>query len=338
MVKAVFAALAGVARHRLTQIAISLAVSGLLLWFLMQRTDLAEIGRQLSHVNLRWLLLGILAYWIALLLRSWRWRILLAPVRPLGLGQVFYGLLVGYAANYVLPFRLGELLRADFLGRRYAISRLSIIGTIVVERLFDVIVFIGFFFAGLTAVRRAHDSQIARILPKVEYIAIGCVVLAVLLLVLVQVRHKPLPRPFHFLEDQLKSLAEGLHLITGLPEVALLAAATVVVWTADTLSIWFLARALGTELEFQQMLLVMGMSCLSALIPLAPANIGVQQAALQVAFALLGMPTDVGFSLATLIQACFIVGSTLIGGGLYLAATIGSNTPRAVERPSTRSR
>ena len=291
MVSGLFGALGRLVRHRLFQVLVSLAVGAVLLWLAIARIDLAGLGAELAQVRPGWLVAAVALYWIALMLRSWRWRILLAPVRRLSFGQVFHGLLVGYAANYLLPARLGELVRADFLGRRYGISRLSVVGTIVVERLFDVVVFIGFIFAGMAALHSSGDSRIGPILHLVELVAVGCVVLIILLLVLVRLRHKPLPRPIAFLEKRLRALAAGLHLITGAQEVALLAAATAIVWTADTVTFWLMARALlGTELTLLPLLLVMGMSCLAALIPAAPGNIGALQYALVLAFQLLGLP------------------------------------------------
>jgi uncharacterized membrane protein YbhN (UPF0104 family) len=91
--------------------------------------------------------------------------------------------------------------------------------------------------------------------------AVGCVLLAILLLILVWLRHKRLPR-VAFLEKQLKALTEGLNLITSSREMALLVVATIIVWTADTLAYWLLARALNANLALLPMLLVMGMSCL----------------------------------------------------------------------------
>jgi hypothetical protein len=264
----------------------------------------------------------MVGYWVALTLRSWRWRIILGPVRRLPLGQVMYGLLVGYAANYVLPARLGELVRADFIGRRYGVSRLSVIGTIVVERLFDVVVFIGFILAGLWTLHLRNDSRIAPVLHAVEIISVGCIVLAVALLVLLQLRHRALPAPLAFLDNQVKSLADGLHLITGAAEVAALTGATAIVWTADSLATWLLTRSLGVSLSLYQLLLVMGMSCLAALIPAAPANIGALQYALVLAFELLALPGDTGFSLALLTQGCFVASCILVGGALYVRATL----------------
>lgn len=311
-------------RHRLFQVAISLAIGVALLWLAIARIDVAALGTELARVRPGWLLAAVATYWIALALRSWRWGILLAPVRRLTFGQVFYGLLVGYAANNLLPARLGELVRADFVGRRYQTSRLSVVGTIVVERLFDVVVFIGFIFAGIAALHTTGDVRIGQILHLVELVAAGCVLLVVLLLMVLRLRHKPLPRAITFLEKHLHALAQGLHLITGTREVALLILATAIVWSADTLTYWLMARALNTDLALLQLLLVMGMSCLAALIPAAPGNIGALQYALVLAFQLLGLEGVTGFSLATLAQGCCIAGSTLVGGGLYLLAALGS--------------
>ncbi len=309
-------------RNRIFQAAISLVIGAFFLWRAIERTQMDEVWRKLHEVDLGWLLTALAAYWLALTLRSWRWRIILAPVRRLPLGHVAYGLLVGYAANYLLPARLGELVRANFLGRRYGVSRLSVIGTIVVERLFYVIVFIGFFFAGLWALHLREDSRIAQVLPFIELAAAACVVGVVALVVLVQFKHRALPKPLAFLEGQLKSLAEGLHLITGAREVAALAVATAVVWTADSVATWLLCRSLGTTLGFSQLLFVMGLSCLAALLPLAPANIGALQYFLGLAFALIALSNETGFGLATLIQGCFVASCILVGGALYVRATL----------------
>jgi len=78
----------------------------------------------------------------------------------------------------------------------------------------------------------------------------------------------------------------------------------------------------------------MGMSCLAALIPAAPANIGALQYALVLAFQLIGYDADVGFGLALLIQGCFVGSSTLAGGCLYLTGALSGATRRASTRSS----
>ncbi len=309
-------------RNRVFQAGASLLIGTFFMWRAIARTPMDDVWRTLGHVDLLWLLVALAMYWVALTLRSWRWRIILAPVRRMKFSQVYCGLLVGYAANYVLPARLGELVRADFLGRRYGVSRMSVIGTIVVERLFDVIVFIGFILAGLWTLHLRQDSRIEPVLHAVELVSVGCVLLGVTLVILLQMKHRALPKPLAFLETQLRSLTEGLHLITGAPEAAVLTAATAIVWTADSIATWLLCRSLSIQLNFFQLLLVMGMSCLAALIPSAPANLGALQYALVLAFELLALPGPNGFSLALLTQGCFVVSCILVGGALYVRATL----------------
>ena len=72
------------------------------------------------------------------------------------------------------------------------------------------------------------------------------------------------------------------------------------------------------------LLLIMGMSCLAALIPAAPANIGALQFALVEAFMFLRLPDpDLGGnSLALLTQGCFVMSCILVGGALYVRATL----------------
>jgi glycosyltransferase 2 family protein len=312
----------GFLRNRTFQATASLIVGAVFLWLALSRIDIAQLWRNLVQVDLNWLLLALATYWVALTLRSWRWRIILAPVRRMAFRAVYQGLLVGYAANYVLPARLGELVRADFLGRRYRLPFLTVIGTIVVERLFDIVVFVVFILAGLKALHLRHDGRIEPVLHAVEIVTVACAVLALGLVVLLRLRDRPLPRRIAFFQRQLQSLADGLHLITGLREVAALTAATAVVWMADSLATWLLCRSLGIDLQFFPLLLVMGMSCLAALIPAAPANIGALQYALVLAFQLLGLPGDSGFSLALLTQGCFVASCILVGGGLYVRATL----------------
>jgi uncharacterized protein (TIRG00374 family) len=324
-------------RHRLVQTGLGLAVGGVLLWFAFARIDVADLARRLGQVQVAWLLLALGCYWAALGIRSWRWRIILSPVSRLTFLQVYHGLVVGYAANNVLPARLGELVRADYLGRRNGVSRLSVVGTIVVERLFDVVVFIGFIVVGIAGLHGRPNSKIPEILHAVEVVAIACVVLGLMLYVLLRVRHKKLPASFSFLESPIRSLAEGLHLITGLQEVVILIAATTVVWTADSTSTWLLCRAMGVSPGLMDLVLIMGMSCGAALIPAAPANVGALNAALQLAFILLGFGeaggNQLGFELALLIQGCFVGTCTLAGAILYVVSSIG----QTARRPSTRS-
>ena len=88
-----------------------------------------------------WVALLVVFVAVDILLRAVRWRVLLAPIaRGPVQATSSRSLLVGYLANNILPARLGEIVRSHDLGERTGLSRSTILGTIVVERVVDTVV------------------------------------------------------------------------------------------------------------------------------------------------------------------------------------------------------
>lgn len=102
------------------------------------RISVAELGQVLAEAHYEYLFLGILLLLISLFFRAERWRILLRPVyRDIRYWPVYSAMNIGYMINNILPLRMGEILRAYFLGKAERISKSSALATIVVERVID---------------------------------------------------------------------------------------------------------------------------------------------------------------------------------------------------------
>ncbi|RIV25019.1 UPF0104 family protein [Fibrisoma montanum] len=121
---------------------ISLVIAGGLLWFTFQQShiDAADLWRKISAADYRWVLvsavLTIVAHWS----RAERWRVLLEPVvshRPSSVDATV-SVLTGYLANLALP-RAGEVARCGTLYRLSGVPVNVSFGTVVAERLFDVL-------------------------------------------------------------------------------------------------------------------------------------------------------------------------------------------------------
>src|SRR6266508_4350190 len=76
------------------------------------------------------------------LLRTARWRVILAEAVSCSFGTLFGILMVGFAANNLLPARLGELARAYLLRRRSGVRKSYLLASIFVERVFDGLVLV----------------------------------------------------------------------------------------------------------------------------------------------------------------------------------------------------
>ncbi|MBN1398054.1 MAG: flippase-like domain-containing protein [Bacteroidetes bacterium] len=122
---------------------ISIIIAFLFLYFAFKDVKLSELWESLKGANYWWVAwlipLNILMNWI----RAERWAHLLSPIKhPISKRNLFSGVMIGYAINNVLP-RVGEFVRPYIIGRKEGISRTSVFGTVVVERILD---FMSFYF------------------------------------------------------------------------------------------------------------------------------------------------------------------------------------------------
>lgn len=121
---------------------ISLAIAGGLLWFTFQQShlDAADLWRKIRSADYRWILVSAILTLVAHWSRAERWRTLLEPVvpqRPTSLDATV-SVLTGYLANMALP-RAGEVARCGTLYRLSGVPVNVSFGTVVAERLFDVL-------------------------------------------------------------------------------------------------------------------------------------------------------------------------------------------------------
>lgn len=120
-------------------------LAALLLFLAFRGTDVGEIWEAFAHADYRWLLPVVIVLLGSHLLRAWRWQILLGALPPAELENgtprfrpAFYSLMIGYMVNYAAP-RLGEVARTANLAARERMSFSSVFGTVVAERVLDVL-------------------------------------------------------------------------------------------------------------------------------------------------------------------------------------------------------
>ena len=120
---------------------IGLTISVLFLGLLFWQIDLSQMVTHLREANYLYLLPGVALYFaIAVVFRTVRWRLLLAPMKRISTGRLFPVVIVGYMANNVLPVRMGEIVRSYYLGQREDVSKSATLATVAVERIMDGVV------------------------------------------------------------------------------------------------------------------------------------------------------------------------------------------------------
>lgn len=93
----------------------------------------------LRNADYFWFTIAVIIGALAHLLRAYRWQMLLTPLnQKVGLGDRFYAVMIGYLANYAFP-RLGEVTRCGVLKASDDVPFSEAFGTVVVERIVDVL-------------------------------------------------------------------------------------------------------------------------------------------------------------------------------------------------------
>ncbi|GEM_PF-187890 len=237
-----------------------------------------------EHCHAWWLLPAMVAFAAQTLMRAMRWRSLFAHERRPRRGPVVEATMIGYLFNNIMPARAGEVARIAALTKRSSTPPAEIVGTVLVERVYDVFAVLLIFFCALPWLPHVSWLGAAAILAAIA--AIGLVAVVAVLEVYGERPLQWLARPLARLprlsatqiEHHVALLASGL---SGLRErrVALEALAwSLAAWMTTALWAWFVLLAFH-HLPFSAGVLVTVAVGLSMIIPSPPASIGVFEAA-----------------------------------------------------------
>jgi len=117
-----------------------LSVSVALMWYAMHDLKWDAIGQYIRSANYFWLILTSIITVLGYFSRAYRWQMQLTASRtPAPFWQVYHAMMVGYLANLVLP-RMGEVIRCSVLRRTSGVPVQVALGTVVTERVIDVLV------------------------------------------------------------------------------------------------------------------------------------------------------------------------------------------------------
>lgn len=304
-----------------------LLVTAAAMAYAIQGVALADAVDALADANLWWLVPSLVVFAGGVALRGLRWWVLFEPERRPPLWEVTRALLVGYFFNNILPLRAGEVARVISLHGRTSNSRAETVGTIVSERVFDLLALLGILFAAypwlppLTWIRAAA-------------IFAGVVIVGVCVLVFVLARWDD--RAIHWLLSPLRRIrrdgfAERVELAAinatrGLVAVRNARIAveamvlTVASWVVLSLSYWILMQAFALDLPVSAGLLVTVTINMGLVLPSSPAALGVFEAATVIALDAFGVPPAAALSYALVLHLLnlvpfLLVGATLVGPG-----------------------
>lgn len=117
-------------------------ITTLIVWYLFKDVNWQEVWSLLDQFNYWWIGLSIALGVLSHLIRAWRWKLLIdAGPQPVSFWNSFFAVMIGYLLNSVIP-RLGEVSRCGVLNRKEKVSVPFALGTVVTERIIDLLMLI----------------------------------------------------------------------------------------------------------------------------------------------------------------------------------------------------
>ncbi|MFT4036892.1 MAG: lysylphosphatidylglycerol synthase transmembrane domain-containing protein [Thermomicrobiales bacterium] len=303
---------------------IGIPISLLFLYLAFRGQHPDEIRDAFSRVDWRYLPVALGLLYAGITVRAYRWHVLFRAVAPISTREIFPILIVGYAANNILPLRTGEIVRAWALEQRFGVRKTATLATIAVERVFDgltMLLFIG--GAALAIGLTAELQHVALVAAAVFAVAIGGMV-ALLMSGslrdrLLHLMLKPLPDA---LADRVEQMAEsflgGLGVLSRRGDLAVVALTSLVAWSFEASMYWTVAQAFGpplsTSMNVAGAYLTTAIGNLATLVPSGPGYVGTFEAGITLAVnGALGVPRALALSYAVLLHVILWLPVTVWG-------------------------
>jgi uncharacterized membrane protein YbhN (UPF0104 family) len=326
--------------RRAVFIVISVLVSGIVLALAVRDVPLAEVGRNLSNIDVGWAAVTMLMIFLGLWARAVRWRGLLDW--RMSLIRTFHASNIMFMLNF-LPLRLGEVARTA-LAARYGVPFVTAATSVLVERLIDT------FFVVLVlsfALARLPESPPGAVQAATIF-GIGAFIGFVVLVMLARFPTF-VERILDLLESRLRFLSRlplrtalhdalvGLQPLTHWRSAAHLIVWTLIAWAFSFSGYYCAQRALGVhniDMVLNSFLSV-ALIAFSIAIPVTLMSIGPFQAAARLGGTALGLNPEAALALGVLYHVMTFIGYGFLGvlGFIALGVSFGDVTQRVEPLP-----
>lgn len=311
---------------------LAIAVTTLLLVYALWDVDLAALADVLAAADYRFavpfLATLILFFWM----KAWRWSVILLPLGNYSIRQVTPAMIIGFAANNVLPAHLGEFVRSMWFARRHGQRMSAVLVSQVLERILDVVAILILY---LLAVPWIDDPPEA-VRVSVWLVGAAACMVAVLIYAMLAAPHRvfqlwrflnaPLPASFQswgeaFLGDVLHALSS----VQSPRRLLWLVTNSVVQWSLMGACVWMSMAAMGVTIGPAITTIVLTATVVAVTLPNAPGYVGALQAAFVFALQPFGVPSETAFAGSVFYLVGNWVPITLAGG--LLALTTRARAP-----------
>jgi uncharacterized protein (TIRG00374 family) len=287
--------------------------------FILYRIDLSRLAETIAAIRPHFVLAALLLYPCLILLKTWRWRLLLRQQGVnYGLGSAFVAYNSSLAVGYVTPGRLGEFVKALYLRQDEGLPLGYAFSSVLLDRILDLYLLLmtaglgivlvaapGYLFApSLFVLAAAALGPLVVLVPSVSRRLTALVTRATSRLMGGSLGEQ--------LNRSLASFQRGMEQLVT-PRLLVPLVCTVVAYLVFYSQCYLGALALGLPVAYLYTAYCVSLASLLALLPVSISGLGVREATFIALLSPLGIAAEAAVTYSLLILLVFNVFGGAIG-------------------------
>lgn len=299
---------------------VGLVLTVLTLWLSFRNLDWDVLKNSLSNIKLFWVFLAAANSLFSVYIVGWRWQIILKSKVKVGLNDLFKVNIISQYLNILVPGRFGEILKAWLVSRRHKCSGFYVLGTVVVDKMFDFfsVVVLGAFVPLFFAFKEELKGYTVAI--------IVCAVLIPLLVLMIWKKEvvrrwmilfsKLLPNKFRMRERAVQFFEKGIEAFSLLKNVKILIqliSITLFLIMSQALTNFILFQAYGIKLSIWNALVLQLVLLIGMAPPSVPGKIGIFEYAVIFGLSTFGIDKSLALSFALMLHVAAYLPKITLG-------------------------
>jgi glycosyltransferase 2 family protein len=307
---------------------LSVLIMVFFLYFSFRGTDFRNLWIILAHANYWWVIALVPVLLISHLIRAWRWEYLMRPIKKdMKYRNLWSAMMVGYMLNNVLP-KVGEVVRPYAIGKLERVSRSAAFGTVIVERIFDIISFMLF----IIFIPMVYSGPLNQLFPWLESVGVWITLMTFAVFgvfIFLMMRRDVVMRLLRFFTGYLSpsnaqrvekithSFLDGFLFLKDTHNYFMIGVLSVLIWALYVLMMYLPFYGFNMvqdySLDWRAAFVVQGISSIGIIIP-TPGAVGpYHYFVIQTLTKLYGVNDDIARSYAAATNAVALIGTTLVG-------------------------
>ena len=281
----------------LTKYVLGLLLAVALMVWVLRGTDPSNLWREIRQASVPGLLLGAALNLGHVVFRVWRWKVLLTPVRRgLAFRGMFAAVMVGYMTSWLIPGRLGELVRPMLVSAREGIALGPVVGSVVADRILD-IVSVAFLFAlGIWITPLSGQAaEYAGLLRTGSVLTAAAAILVLVLMVVISVAGDRLGawfarrgRALRWFGRAAVGLSHGAGALRSMRSILAVLFWSLAAWGTIVAGTWICIRSAGATVSIGAVMVILPMLVLGVAVP-TPGGAGSYHGAMKAGLMLFGV-------------------------------------------------